>query len=369
MKEDLANYDLDLNKKTPDWARRLLRMVMMDAVIAIILVAGLELSLRAFVPSTQSLIYTPELTGGHPIKLNSYGLRDHEFAARKPEGQLRVLALGNSTTFGTGVAMEQTLPQQLERIIQDNNGPEAEVINVGGQGGNITSMINFLQDQGLAFDPDIAILTFSPSMIARTNEVQKSGIDKAGDEASVSPAQRLKDLLYDIHGFLGRSYAYASFDFYVRKNLYRYGILEDDLTRARGAVYAYAFDVPGIDVAKIQDNYQQFENQLRVLRDMLSARGIPLIITAIPSKFELPDMTDRNPRNYPLDKIRISPLDKVQQISDTLAIPYLNLYPVLDRNEDLYIRIDFTHLNEKGLKIAAEELHNKISNLGLIDGG
>jgi hypothetical protein len=49
------------------------------------------------------------------VKINSYGLRDYEYLLNKPPGATRILALGDSVTFGFGVNLEDTYTKILEQ--------------------------------------------------------------------------------------------------------------------------------------------------------------------------------------------------------------------------------------------------------------
>ena len=64
---------------------------------------------------------------------NSLGFRDVEHAAEKPEGVFRILVLGDSFTYGAGVAFEETYPRRLEAMLNGRRGPhpKVEVINAG----------------------------------------------------------------------------------------------------------------------------------------------------------------------------------------------------------------------------------------------
>jgi lysophospholipase L1-like esterase len=304
-------------------------------VLALICV---EVSLRVFFPSISELVFTEDVTGGHSITKNEFGLRDDDFPREKPPGEKRILALGNSTTFGSGVAQEDTYPQQWERIL----GARYQVINGGGQGGSMDALIEFLQEDGLSFQPDLVTLGFSPSMIVKT----KMG----GKKSFFSHALKLAQ----------NSYAWVAFDFYVRKNFYRLGILQDDLSKPRGASYAYAFDVKGVDLEAVERDYAAFFEKLKTLKSILDERGIPLLIVGLPSRFELARKGENNPRQYPLDKIRIQPLDRMSEYATQLDMPYFDLRPALMDQNDIYIRTDYAHLNKEGLRIVAEEL-NRIS--------
>ena len=51
------------------------------------------------------------------IQMNSYGFRTHEFQVPKPEGMVRIICIGGSTTFA-GRTNEDTYPALLEASLR-----------------------------------------------------------------------------------------------------------------------------------------------------------------------------------------------------------------------------------------------------------
>lgn len=345
MYKDLANYDLNLNEKTPDWWTRFRRTIFKDALIFIALVAFAEISLRVFVPSTKKLIFTERVTGGNSISYNDYGLRDIEFPLEKPDGQRRILTLGNSTTFGSGVALEDTYPKALQKQL----GAPWFVINGGGQGSSMPQVIEFMQQYGYAMQPERIIFGFSPAMIAWTKITSQP--------EALSLKQRLRGAAIGIHKAMHTSYAYSAFNHYLRKNLYRIGVLEDDLTQLKGAIYAYGFDVRGVNIENIKRDYDTFFAEFLSFKQELDRRGIEMVVIGIPSRFELSTESHDNPRNYPLDKIRIQPLNEMQTFARANDIAYIDLRSALKAQENIFIPGDYSHLNEKGLALVADILN------------
>jgi hypothetical protein len=91
---------------------------------------------------------------------NSLGFRDHEFPVEKPDGELRILTLGDSFTYGTGVRLEDTWPEVLETLIRKGRPGRVEVIN-GGFAANAPSPAgfpNWLRNEGIRFEPDLVIV-------------------------------------------------------------------------------------------------------------------------------------------------------------------------------------------------------------------
>lgn len=98
------------------------------------------------------------------IKNNSLGFRDDEFPVQKPTGEWRVIALGDSFTYGMGVQANDNWPTVLERSLAQQRGSAVQVINAGMACGNgarsAAEYAPWLAREGMAFGPDLVILGF-----------------------------------------------------------------------------------------------------------------------------------------------------------------------------------------------------------------
>ena len=99
---------------------------------------------------------------GVDVKINSLGFRDREFSVKKPPGTYRIVALGDSTTFGWGAPYEETYPKVLERSLNRNppspKWSSYEVINTGVGNYNTAQELAMLKDYGLRLDPDMVTI-------------------------------------------------------------------------------------------------------------------------------------------------------------------------------------------------------------------
>ena len=80
--------------------------------------------------------------------LNVWGYRGPT-VGRKQAGELRVLALGGSTTFGYGVHWQEAVPAYLEGLLKQQNaipGHPVTVVNLGYNGEGAHSYKYTLQD-------------------------------------------------------------------------------------------------------------------------------------------------------------------------------------------------------------------------------
>ena len=101
-------------------------------------------------------------THDKPVNTNSAGLRDREYSLHPPSGTIRILALGDSQTFGNGLRLVETWPKQLEAILNartDMSG-SYEVINAGLAGSD-TWQHEIILDRLLPkYNPHVVILAF-----------------------------------------------------------------------------------------------------------------------------------------------------------------------------------------------------------------
>ncbi len=90
------------------------------------------------------------------IRINEAGLRGPELAARS-EDRLRVLAIGDSFTFGVGVEDSETF---VAVLAEELNGASivAEGLNAGTPAFGVPDAMLWLRRHGLELDPDVVVL-------------------------------------------------------------------------------------------------------------------------------------------------------------------------------------------------------------------
>ena len=95
------------------------------------------------------------------IRINSLGWRDREISLEKKEDTFRIVALGDSITFGWGVELHETYVKQLETILKKQNSyKNYEVINISIEDLGLQEELKLLKQFGLDFQPDLVLLGF-----------------------------------------------------------------------------------------------------------------------------------------------------------------------------------------------------------------
>jgi hypothetical protein len=98
-------------------------------------------------PNFAGVVSTPDFAVAY--RTNSRGLRDREYAPQKPAGKTRILALGDSFTFGHGVAYGERFTDLLESGV-----PDLEVITMAVPGSGHDQQLMQFATEGLEYQPD-----------------------------------------------------------------------------------------------------------------------------------------------------------------------------------------------------------------------
>lgn len=95
-------------------------------------------------------------------RINSRGMRGPEFAPEKPAGTYRILGIGDSFAFGTGVREKDTFLRRLERSLNEGaaGASRYEVLNAGTPGYNTRDEMLSLEHRWLGLEPDLVLIVF-----------------------------------------------------------------------------------------------------------------------------------------------------------------------------------------------------------------
>lgn len=145
------------------------------------------------------------------VTYNERGLRDRPILP-KAEGEYRILALGDSITFGWGVPQHQIFTFRLEQLLQARLQRPVRVINSGVGAYNTVQELTYFKQEGVTFQPDLVMLTYIQNDI----EEHKGPFDPwAGDSL------RGKSLPDMVKKMLGKLWFYR-----LLIHTYRHGLLE-----------------------------------------------------------------------------------------------------------------------------------------------
>jgi len=94
---------------------------------------------------------------GVPVEINADGLRDQDYPVQRTESR-RIAFLGDSLTFGWGVASEDTFESILEREL--NRIRPTEILNFGTGNYNTEQQVNLFIEKGLKYEADEVVVWY-----------------------------------------------------------------------------------------------------------------------------------------------------------------------------------------------------------------
>lgn len=275
-------------KQTKLW----MKLALLGATLLICLLV-LEITLRHLAPVSLSHIAgrTVRLTENRLLMYelvpsvgdhNDMGFRDRSFLRTKKPGTYRIIALGDSLTYGLGVRAHETYPEQLE---QQLNGiarlvpriSRFEVLNLGVPGYSILQEFELLRTRGLDLEPDLVVLLvclndWQPYTVEFSDLLRTSGPDR-------------RDL------FIAYYDPAAS---WLRRMLFRtqvYRHLKLRLIQLRSPEERKDRESATIKRHYVKHNF--FERYFTKLNVLLAKHRIPLVVALIPYSTEHPQGKDR----------------------------------------------------------------------------
>ncbi len=144
----------------------------------------------------------PDRDGPHSrwsVRTNARGFRSGEFADAPAPGVRRILALGDSSTFGWGVEASDSYPERLRAPLAARlgvDGAAVEVLNLGVPGYSSFQGRVLLERVGLALAPDLVTWSFLSNDGAPTGEG-----DRAAYERRLGAAGALLALLHQSRAY------------------------------------------------------------------------------------------------------------------------------------------------------------------------
>lgn len=319
------------------------------------------------IPNSSSDSYT-----GVPVRINALGLRDHEIALPKPPGVFRIVALGDSVTFGFGVRLEDTYVKRLEaRLNAAGHGraPRFEVLNAGADGEGLPYYLDFLRTTGARLEADLVLLGLT------MNDIDHYGVGAIPTAAppgwSWTTARALNRLLL-LHSHL-YIYAYRS----LKSLAYRVGILDINTTHAADFL---ALAPPSPLQAEA---WRVTFEMLTELIERAQPRDVPLVLVSFPTEVQLSAQAIelfRRQLGVRLDDtervLSGLPQRRLAEFARAHRLPFIDPLPRLRRDpsrpyflRNKSISHDWIHLSGEGNEVVADEISRQLREHGLVPRG
>lgn len=268
---------------------------------------------------------------------NSLGFRDVERSLTKPSDTFRILALGDSFTYGAGAKFDETYPAILEKLLNQRNGkhPKIEIIRAGISRAFPEMERKVLETYGMKFSPDMIMVGFLPNDIVDTVMAEEAVHITSNGYLMVGSAQMsaFKEWLY-LHSHLWRL---ARYQWYQLKS-------------------KIAWKQKYKNSAFIQKAWEKIASEFKNINSIAQNSKIPFLLVYIPQKDTLTDL-----QNAPEEILKN--LGKENNFSTVSTIEDMRSH--FNKNEILYYPID-GHCTPLGYKTVAESIFSQIEKLKIV---
>ncbi|MBU0516623.1 MAG: SGNH/GDSL hydrolase family protein [Proteobacteria bacterium] len=338
-----------------------------------------EAALRFLAPHYGSLYFSLTRTGGHVIHYSRHGLRDPERPLAKPAGTIRVLALGDSVTWGYGVGDRDLYVRLIERRWnREGRRPRLEIWNMAGMGRSARMYVPHLR-RLLAYRPDAVIIQINLNDVGDAFRPTHRGVpittwETPGAEqarklkASRTPWGRILTspaaLASHLRLWLTRTHLGAWLIVQATRLSYRLGLRKKDhLRRNRHEFMAFSDD------REATRSWIEFAVNLVRLTQALRFAGVRVMWVVFPYRYQV----DRprlylgvDPKSFPVE-----PQERIVFLARWLKVPVLDLLPVFVRARRamragrtefrrLFLLLDANHPDRYGHALAARAIDDFI---------
>jgi len=327
-------------------------LVMGSLIIVFLLSEG---TLSLFVPSPivwrePQELYLPDPLLGHrlvpgqstfthsfPVTTNSHGFRDREFPTLSHPGFVRILCLGDSLTFGDGVAVGDTYPKQVEEFLNASGSKKYEVINTGVASYDTWQEVTFFRTRGLEFRPSTVVIGFYANDIVPKPPVVHAALNDGGPLSREGFSGLLPDVMVHL---LKRSRVLLLLKDRVDK-------LRNRIQPSSQFLHQQAL-LEGTSNDIVERGWREVESSLREMAELREMYKFHFLIVIFP-------LAEQLMREYPNAQYQT----RIKAIAEKLNIPYIDLKPRFEAEftgfGSLFIEWD-GHPNPRAHRIAAEEI-------------
>lgn len=299
-----------------------------------------------------------------PFITNAYGFRDEPpLDPVPPEGEFRILSLGDSIGFGLGVPAQDRYGQVLQRELNESPGAlRFRVVNASGQGYSPSSYAAYIYREGLQLNPDLVLV-----QIELCNDVTDealldwAAIAGPGLPGSVSGGRYVVGWDGNLLGtwskgpyFFEKTYIYTVLLRKFLESMYRIRPTEPFYSTRGLTYYAMGYEKYLLDRNRIDTGWERLFGALEGTRALLEREKIPILVMLVPSRF----VFQEDVREYARFARQL--MDRAVEQCRSRQLSYVDPTRDLARGGGAELYFDFAHLTSEGNRITGRVLAREL---------
>jgi lysophospholipase L1-like esterase len=260
------------------------------------------------------------------VVTNSQGLRNVQNLSLPKQSNLkRILAVGDSFTFGSFVNNQDTYPALLEYELRKNNS-KVEVINAGIAGYTLEDELSYLEEKGLKLESDLIILQVYQNDVADYQPQTRQVFSRKAHEVSS-------------HNYLYQIAKNSAFLTYIQKK------------RAESQTQRYREESAKRKEPNLDFELAKYLKDLKRLENIVYNKNLKVIVLLIPSYDQIIDKTGY----FPQFNIKESLGGRL------FVVDFYPIFKEVNNPEKLYLLPENGHLSRYGNQVVVETLKDYIN--------
>ncbi len=291
-------------------------------------------------PSARVTVTSPEYSTEYVV--NEEGMRDEaQHPVPKPANVCRILLLGDSFTWGTGVDYIKTWPVIFEQAVEKQLH-NIEVVKAGVSGYDTRQEVVYLGQLMPEYSPDVVVIAFLPNDLVTNMPISSS------DSVTAMEIRRQDSLVT-------RSQQDKSSGLQVATLAKRLLISNDYLYSKLYLMTERATYFTTPEPEKLLHQIAITESLFTTAAKYCRSQNVHLIVLSVPQLFQVIVKA----RHQHPDNVDVELVDKeFSRFAELQQFLWIKTLPVLSdeyakREQDLYFRFD-GHLNEEGHRLLGE---------------
>lgn len=266
----------------------------------------------------------------YQVVTNNEGFRSfNPTNIKKLEGKIRIIAVGDSFTFGPYVNNQDTYPIKLENYLKEKS-IDTEVLNAGVSGYTLQDEMSYLKDKGFHLKPDLIIIGVYQNDVSDYQDSQRSYFSRDNQKTKYS-------LILNI----AKKSAFLTF-------------LERKISQSRAANQRVnVLNSKSEEEPDYKKELDAYINDLNILIDEADRRNIKLLLVFFPSFDQL--LEDKY---FPQDNIK-----SILILKDVDHIDLLSNFKSHENKKLLYLLPFNGHLSSTGNDLSGKLIADKVFDI------
>lgn len=350
--------------RTATIRRGLLSLLPALGILALLAVT-LEGTLQWCMPELGQRRFDARFTGSRPVGANRIGTRGE--IPPTDSATPVFMALGDSTTWGTGVGVGDLWSSRLADLLPKERPTRSLMV---------ARPAADLRELRVAFDElakgrriDVAVVALCGNMVSLASI--RADREAASLLSEAPPAPPPKPGVIDSLKYLPKDSALVGGIIQTAEMLgYLTGVNHHRLEPGSpyGALLAHGWTQAGLDPADAELAWSRFERDLASLKATCDRRGVPLVATWMPSRFTVSNEFRDNLKFVPQERLSIDANERCREVCERLGIPFgdtlkeMRRHRQVDPTAPLYVPSDYTHLDPNGHGCVARAVAPLVAN-------